>query len=116
MAYANSNKQLRKVLDLGGQVGGSLWVLDGVDAVASVDTISYITDGNAAGYNFRKGDILIYRRWTTTIPTADSEIITAAGTANIMLGVQLYTVIGVAATTGLPDLTDGTAISVTNTD
>lgn len=114
MAY--ESKHLRRVLELGGIVGGALWCLDGVDAVASVDTAAFITDATQKG--MQKGDVVLYRRWTTTVPAAKSEVLTAAGVANILLGIHLFPVIGIATTTanGTADLSDGQAISVTNTD
>lgn len=115
MAYSNSgHKYCRKVLDLGGEIGGSMWVLDTVDAETAVDAAGYITDGKELG--FRKGDIVINRRWTTTLPAADSELKTAAGTANILISVFIHFVIGIDATTLLPDLTNGIAITATNSD
>jgi hypothetical protein len=115
MAYDNTgNKYCRKVLDLGGDIGGSLWVLDTVDAETAVDAAGYISDGKALG--FRKGDIVIARRWTTTLPAADSELITPDGTANDLISVFLHFVIGINATTLAPDLTNGLAITATNSD
>lgn len=115
MAYSNTdNKYCRKVLDLGGEIGGALWVLDTVDAETAVDAAGYITDGKELG--FRKGDLVINRRWTTTLPSADSELKTAAGTANILISVFVHFVIGINATTLLPDLTNGLAITATNSD
>lgn len=111
MAYEPAH--LRKIMDLGGEVGGNLWVLDGVDAVASVDTAGYITDARAKG--MAKGDILLYRRWTTTTPQASSEKLSAAGSANILLGMHWYAVIGIGAL-GVADLSDGLAVTLTNTD
>lgn len=114
MAYSNSDlKYCRKILDFGGEIGGSLWMLDTVDAVSSVYAAGYISDGDKLG--FRKGDIVINRRWTTTLPAADSELKTAAGTANVLISVYIHFVIGINATTLLPDLTDGLAITATNT-
>ncbi|NBW07960.1 MAG: hypothetical protein EBR82_08030 [Caulobacteraceae bacterium] len=113
MAYSNSGlKYCRKVLDFGGQLGGAIWILDTVDAQATVYAAGYISDGNLLG--FRKGDIVIARRWTTTLPTTDAELKTAAATANVLISVFIHFVIGIS-TTGLPDLTDGLAITATNT-
>lgn len=110
MAYVSAD--LRKVLDLGGEVGGGLWVYDTPDAVATVYAAGYISDALTKG--MRKGDIVIHRRWTTTNPVADSEVKTAAGVANILLGGTFMYVMGIS-TAGAADLADGTAISVTNT-
>jgi hypothetical protein len=114
MAYDNTgNKYLRRVLEFGGDIGGALYILDTVDAIATVYGIGYITDGKAQG--MRKGDIVIVRRWTTTLPVAESELLTAAAGANVLISVVIHFVIGIAATTGIPDLTDGIAITATNT-
>lgn len=110
MAYVSAD--LRKVLDLGGEVGGGLWVLDTPDAVATVYAAGYISDADKKG--MRKGDIVIHRRWTTTVPVTDAEVKTAAGVANILLGGTIMYVMGIS-TAGAADLADGTAISVTNT-
>lgn len=116
MAY--ETKHLRQVVDLGGVVGGAIWCLDGIDAVASVDTAAFISDAFQKG--MQKGDLVLYRRWTTTVPAAKSEVCSAAGSANILLGMHLFPVIGITLAangmTGSADLTDGTALSVTNTD
>jgi hypothetical protein len=110
MAYVSAD--LRKVLDLGGEVGGSIFVLDTPDAVATVYAAGYITDAWAKG--MRKGDIVIHRRWTTSVPTTDAVVLTAAGVANIFLGMTLMVVMGIS-TAGAADLSDGTAVAVTNT-
>jgi len=113
MAYAS--RYLRKVLDFGGDVGGALWVYDTPDAVATVYAAGYITDAGKKG--MQKGDIVIHRRWTTAAPVASSELKTAAGAANILLGGTLMYVMGLAASGNdyTADLADGTAVSVTNT-
>ena len=113
MAYSSAH--LRKVLDFGGKVGGALWVYDTPDAVATVYAAGYITDAGSKG--MRKGDVVIHRRWTTSTPAADSEVKTAAGTANILLGGTIMYVMGLTASGAeyTADLADGTAISVTNT-
>lgn len=115
MAYSNTdNKYLRKVLDLGGDIGGSVWCLDTIDAETAVDAAGYITDGKAQG--FRKGDLVINRRWTTTLPLLDSELTTAVGSANIIISVFLHVVVGVDPTTLLPNLSNGIAITITDSD
>lgn len=115
MAYDNTGKAYcRAVLNFGGKIGGNLWVLDTVDAETAVDAAGYISDGDEL--KFRKGDIVINRRWTTTLPADDSELLTAAGTANILISVFVHFVIGINATTLLPDLTNGLAITATNSD
>lgn len=110
MAYVSA--QLRKVLDFGGDVGGALFIYDTADAVATVYAIGYVSDAWAKG--MRKGDAVWYRKWTTAIPVADSEVLTAAAVANIFLGLTFMTVIGIS-TAGAADLTDGLLQTVTNT-
>jgi len=111
MAYTTNN--LRQVADLGGVVGGAIFAYDTVDALATIYAIGYISDAKAKG--MVKGDIVVVRRWTTTVPVASSELETAAATANVLVSVTLHAVIGVSATTGAADLTDGLAITITNT-
>lgn len=110
MAYSSAH--LREILDFGGKVGGKLYVYDTADAIATVYAIGYIDDAKVKG--MRKGDIVYVRRWTTTVPVADSETLTAAAVANIFLGMTVCTVLGMSAA-GAADLTDGTLMSVTNT-
>lgn len=112
MAYASS--ELRKVLDLGGNVGGSLWVYDTADATADTDTAGYFSDAKAKG--MLKGDIVIIRIWTTAIPVATSELQAADGAGNDLVSVNWHFVIGINATTGAADLTATLAITATNAD
>ena len=100
------------MLDLGGDVGGAIYAYDTVDALASIYAAGYIDDAKAKG--MRKGDIVIVRRWTTAIPVADSEVLTAAAVANVLVSTTLHNVIGMS-TAGAADLTDGLAITITNT-
>lgn len=112
MAY--DTKHLRRVLDLGGVVGGSWFVYDTVDALATIYASGYISDALEKG--MQKGDVVIVRRWTTTVPAASSELKTAAAVANILVSQTLHNVIGIATTgDGTADLTDGLAITITNT-
>ena len=110
MGYVTA--QLRKVLDFGDDVGGALWVYDTPDANATIYAAGYISDAWAKG--MRKGDVVLTRRWTTTIPVADSEVLSAAGVANILLESYLMPVIGIS-TAGAADLANGTALTMTNT-
>ncbi len=110
MAYVSA--QLRKIADFGGDVGGAFWAYDTADANATVYAAGYITDAWTKG--MRKGDVVHVRRWTTTIPVADSEKLTAAGTANILLEYAVMPVIGIS-TAGAADLANGTLITMTNT-
>lgn len=112
MAYDNTgNRYFRVFLEGGGDVGCKLFLLDTVDAVASVQAAGYISDGAAHGV--RKGDFVLARRWTT-LPAADSELKSAAASPNIILGSTLHIVMGIGAT-GAPDLGDALAIPIANT-
>lgn len=115
MAYIA--KDLHCVATGGGVVGLSVWVYDTVDAVATVYAAGYISDAGASvlgGRGMEKGDIVIVRRWTTAIPTTTAEKLTAAAVANVLVGVTIHNVIGIS-TAGAADLTDGLAITITNT-
>lgn len=90
-----------------------VWLLDTVDAVATLDTAGYISDAGDLGMS--KGDKVMVRRWTSTIPAATSELKTAAGVANILVDAATMIVMGLS-TAGAADLADETAITVTNTD
>lgn len=116
MAYVS--KDLTNILRFGGSVGGNIWLYDTVDALATIYAIGYISDAAqpaAGAKGMEKGDIVIVRRWTTAIPAATSEKRTAAATANVLVSTTLHNVIGISATTGAADLTDGLAITITNT-
>ena len=112
MAYAS--KHLRKVLDLGGNVGGSLWVYDTVDATTDVDGAGYFSDAKAKG--MLKGDLVLVRIWTTAVPVATSELQAADGAGNDLVAVGWHFVIGINATTGAADLTAVLAVTATNSD
>ena len=115
MAYLS--KDLHCLIRGGGGVGINFWVYDTVDAIATVYAIGYISDAAtpaAGAKGMEKGDIVFVRRWTTAVPSATSEKLTAAATANVLVGVTIHNVIGIS-TAGAADLTDGTAIAVTNT-
>jgi len=111
MAYVS--KHFRSVLGLGGQIGGNMWVYDTADAVSDVYAAGYISDGKDKGV--RKGDLIFVRRWNSAVPTSDSELKTADGAANDLQGITIHWAIGINATTGAVDLTDGLAITATNT-
>lgn len=115
MAYIS--KDLTCVLRHGGSVGMNVWLYDSVDAIATIYAIGYISDAGqpaVGAKGMEKGDIVIVRRWTTAIPAATSEKRTAAGTANILVATTLHMVLGIS-TAGAADLTDGLAITITNT-
>lgn len=115
MAYIS--KDLTCILRAGGSVGFNVWLYDSVDPIATIYAIGYISDAAQPAANPRgleKGDLVIVRRWTTAIPAATPEKLTAAAVANILVGGTLHWVLGIS-TAGAADLTDGTAIVVTNT-
>lgn len=111
MAYSSAH--FRKVLDLGGKIGGGLWALDTIDAITDVDTAGYISDAKIKGV--RKGDIVIVRVWPTALPTADSQLLSADGSDIDLTSVGLHWVIGMSAA-GAADLANTLAITATNTD
>lgn len=75
----------------------ALWIMSGTEALATVDTAGYISDARDLG--IQKGDLLFYVK-TDAAP----------------ISVQIYIVVGINATTGAADLSDGTAIVATNSD
>ena len=91
MAYSKNNLALIAE-GIGGR--GSLWHYTSADAIATVNTAAYISDGDAMG--LKVGDTVIVR--DTATPTT-----------------SLCTVIDVTAG-GQADLSDGTAVSQTDSD
>lgn len=101
MAYVASNLAL-----VNNGLSGTrynMWLLDTVDAIATVNTAGYISDGTRRGMN--KGDLVTVRQWdvigTGTIAAVNYCNVLAIGTTPNGLGV---------------DLSDGQAIAITNTD
>ncbi len=76
-------------------------VYDTTDAITTVRASGYITDAEAKG--IQVGDLIHVRQWTTTEFTAP------------LIAYQLMIVVSIAAD-GSADLSDGTPISVTDTD
>ena len=98
MAYATANFKLHK----GGLSGAACmneWVLDSVDAIADINTAAYVSDGYTKGA--RKGDLVHVRIWDTV------------GTGTVS-AYHLCWVI--AVTSPSIDLTDGLAVTATDTD
>ena len=91
MAYSKENLTLTAE-GIGGR--GSLWHYTSADAIATVNTSGYISNGDAMG--LKVGDTVIVR--DTNVPTT-----------------SLCTVIDVTAG-GQADLSDGTAIAQTDGD
>ena len=96
----------------------SEWLLDTVDTIATVNTAGFISDAAApaaGAKGMQKGDRVLVRIWTTAIPATNAEKLTAAAVANVLTAVHECWVIGIS-TAGAADLTDGLAITATNTD
>lgn len=111
MSYATSS--LVMAAQAAGAIGAKIWFLDTVDTIGDVNTAGFISDGKKKG--MEKGDIVFVRIWTTAIPAATSEKVTADGTANDLTAVHMCWCIGIS-TAGAADLTDGLAVTATNTD
>lgn len=111
MAYNRNNLTL--AWQASGPIGAKQWIYDTVDTIATVNTAGYISDAGTLG--MEKGDLVTVRIWTTAVPTETSEKLTAAATANVLTAVHMCWVIGLS-TAGAADLTDGLAITATNTD
>jgi len=109
MAYNSAH--LGMVSQTAGPLGMSTWVYDTVDTNSTVYAIGYISDALERG--MQKGDLVYVRIWTTAVPTETSEMQTAAGTANILPAMYIHIVLGIS-TAGAADLTNGTAITITN--
>lgn len=93
MAYSTSNPPFLIAQGLGGQ--RKLWMYVSTDAATAVRVSGYITNGYALG--MRAGDILIMVDSDATPIAAQVMIVTSA-------------------TTSAVDLSDGTAITATDTD
>lgn len=86
---------------------GQTWSYRSTDSAATVDTAGYISDGAFRG--MKVGDIVEVTTITTAANVAGSaETGVTAVTFQIVLSANLVT--------GAVDLSDGTAISVVNTD
>lgn len=103
MAYISGGLSLRQS-GLSGQ-GYNEWNLDGEDAPATARVSGYITDGVDKG--LQVGDLVHLRQWTTY-----TDQYTRTGP---VLAYQLMIVVSISAA-GVVDLSDGTAISLTDTD
>lgn len=95
MAYSTSNPPALVDQSIGNQ-GRAVWILSGTDAVTVVRVTGYIS--NAAALGMKVGDVVNYTK-TDASPIAIQTMIVAAITA-----------------AGAADLSDGTAITATNTD
>lgn len=95
MAYSTSNPPRLIDQDIGNQ-GPANWRMTGTDAVTTVRVTGYITNAKALG--MKVGDGITYTKTDATPMTK-----------------QLMTVAAINVN-GSADLTDGTAVTVTNTD
>lgn len=112
MPYVSKN--LSRIFDgAGGPVGFGMWVYDTTDVTGDIDTAGYISDALTKG--MEKGDLVLVRIWTTSIPTTNAQKITAPATASVLSAIGWYTVMGIS-TAGAADLSTTSALSVTNTD
>ena len=110
MAYTPAT--LRLGIEIPGVIPMKVFAYDTVDALATIYAAGYISDATKKG--MQKGDIVKVRRWTTSIPAARSELITAAAVANVIVTHTTHMVIGISSA-GAADLTDGLATTMTNT-
>ena len=94
MAYATSNPPLLLTQAIAGVGGTRLWVYVSADPIATVNTSGYFSNGHALG--LKVGDTVVVR--DTATPTT-----------------SLCTVIDVTVG-GQADVSDGTAISQTDSD
>jgi hypothetical protein len=92
MSYSTSAPPRLLCQSIGG--GGSIWLYVSADAIATVNTAAYISNGAALG--MAVGDTVIVR--DSNVPTT-----------------SLCTVISVTAGSSC-DLSDGTAVTQTNSD
>jgi len=79
------------------------WLLDAVDAIATVNTSNYVSDGYRKGA--RQGDLVLVRTRTTTI----SGPVTAVHWCWVIDEATGSDALGI-------DLTDGLAVTATDTD
>jgi hypothetical protein len=93
MAYSTSAPPQLIAQSVGG--GGALWFYSSADAIATVNTSGYFTNGYRLG--MKVGDSIIVRDTATPTQT-------------------LAVVMDVNTTTGAADISDGTTISVTDSD
>lgn len=110
MAYSTSNPPI--CIARGGQYGGALWKYDTTDATGTVDTAGYITNADKLG--MKKGDLVLRTTWSA-LPDEETDLVTGAATAPTISSMGWHVVLGVTAG-GSCDLTDTTALTVTNTD
>ncbi|NTA34322.1 hypothetical protein G6K96_21560 [Agrobacterium vitis] len=106
MAY--DKKGLRCLVRAPSGGGCNIWCLDTVDAIATVNTSNYISDGVRQG--MRVGDIVHVR--TGSSLSASGNIVGAPSAINTCWVID----VGTGTDTLGVDLTDGLAITATDTD
>lgn len=102
MAYNPSGFRLLSGSLSGGQ-GPNIWALDTVDAVATVNDANYVSDGVTKGA--LQGDIV----WVRTRASLPSGAVSA-------INVCWVIAVGTGTKKQGIDLTDGLAVTATNTD
>lgn len=100
--YASSNFKLM-VGGLSGAASMQIWVLETVDTIATVNTSNYVSDGTRKGA--REGDVVYVRIWDT-IGTGDVSAVHLCWVIDTATGTDALGI----------DLTDGLAITATDTD
>lgn len=103
MAYISNGLSLKTDTLSGG--GPREWILQNTDAVTTVRVVDYISDAQARGMEV--GDLVYYTRWTTFTDQYNK--------AAPIVAKHIFVVMVISAA-GAADLSDGTAIDVTNTD
>lgn len=94
MAYPADVSALQMIA---GSAEMRVWIMRGTDPVTTVRASGYIVDGGE--YGMKAGDLVLY------VDTNASPIT-----------LQLFIVTSVDGTTGAVDLSDGTAVTATDTD
>ena len=101
MAYTPGNLQL---LSSGmSNTGNNVWVLNTTDAIATVNTANYVSDGVTRG--MEQGD-LVWVKTRATLPLGDVSAVNLCFVINVGTGSDGNGV----------DLTDGLVVTPTDTD
>lgn len=101
MAYASNELRLLVGGAMSNLSGPNIWSLDTADGLTTVDTAGYISDALKRG--MRVGDVVVVRVW--------SDITTKA-----TLSAASFMAVASISAAGAANLTDGTALVLTNTD
>lgn len=87
------------------------WLMDNNDTPATVDTAAYVTDARTK--RMQVGDLVTYRQWTNAPNVTGRGVQT--GELGALVGISTHVVLSIAAN-GSANLSDATAITMTNTD